>query len=142
MLLEELERARAGAAAHLTGAVPPQAVPGLLASMDVAIAPAVQQERYYFSPLKVFEYMAASRPVIAAELGQLAQLVRHGINGLLIPPGDAEALARALRVLASSQEQRASMGRAGREFVLQNWTWDLVWERILDSIGARPALRN
>src|SRR5262249_36909852 len=56
-------------AVHLVGAVEPAEVPGLLASMDVAVAPYPPLENFYFSPLKVYEYMAAGLPVVASRIG-------------------------------------------------------------------------
>src|SRR5262249_57748941 len=60
---------------HLTGSVAPNQVPGLLASMDAAVAPYPDLSRFYFSPLKVYEYMAAGLPVVASRIGQLAQIL-------------------------------------------------------------------
>src|SRR5260370_22136858 len=81
---------------HLSGAVAPHEVPGYLASMDVAAAPYPNLPQFYFSPLKVFEYMAGGLPVVASRIGQLGKLIEPGVNGLLVPPGDASALAPAL----------------------------------------------
>src|SRR5262249_29832585 len=79
-------------AAHFTGAVAPGDVPGLLASMDVGVAPYPDLPNFYFSPLKVYEYMAAGLPVVASRLGQISNLIEPGVTGLLVPPGDAPAL--------------------------------------------------
>ena len=79
---------------HFTGSVAPQDVPSLLACMDVAVAPYVESENHYFSPLKLFEYMAAELPVVAAATGQIKEVIRDEENGLLYPPGDSFAMAR------------------------------------------------
>lgn len=118
-------------AAHFTGAVPPDRVPGLLAQMDVGVAP-YPARRSYVSPLKVFEYMAAGLPVVASGVDQLAGLLSDGDTGLLFEPGDAGALADALGLLADEPERRASLGRAGRAAVLAHHTWDAVAGRILE----------
>jgi glycosyltransferase involved in cell wall biosynthesis len=57
--------------------------------------------RYFTSPLKVFEYMAAGLPIVASELPALREVLRHEENALLVPPDDAPALAAALRRLTS-----------------------------------------
>src|SRR5207302_554460 len=81
------------AEAQFAGAVAHTDIPGLLASMDVAVAPYPNLADFYFSPLKVYEYMAAGLPVVVSNIGQLGKLINHGVNGLLVPAGDAGALA-------------------------------------------------
>src|SRR5262249_55329491 len=118
-------------AAQLTGAVPPSEVPRLLAGMDAAVAPYPKLPRFYFSPLKVYEYMAAGLPVVASRLGQLEELIRHGINGLLCPPGDAAALAAALAGLRADPGLRRRLGETARATVLRQHTWEAAVGRIL-----------
>jgi glycosyltransferase involved in cell wall biosynthesis len=118
-----------------TGAVPPAAVPGLLASMDVAVAPYPRLPRFYFSPLKVYEYMAAGLPVVASRIGQLEQTIVDGVTGLLVPPGDAAALAAALGRLEADAGLRARLGQAARDAVVRDHAWDAVVERILQVAG-------
>jgi glycosyltransferase involved in cell wall biosynthesis len=91
---EYLAAANVLPAVDFTGAVSPEEVPGLLAAMDVATAPYPDQPGFYFSPLKVYEYMAAGRAVAASRIGQIEQVLRHGEDGLLCPPGDAALLDR------------------------------------------------
>ena len=119
-------------ATHLTGRVAPHEVPGLLASMDVAVAPYPQRRHFYFSPLKVYEYMAAGLPVVASRIGQLRRLIDDGVTGLLCPPGDADALTSALDRLRTNPQLRLCMGRAARARVLGRYTWEAVATRILE----------
>jgi glycosyltransferase involved in cell wall biosynthesis len=118
-------------AADLVGAVAPEEVPGLLASMDAAVAPYPDLPHFYFSPLKVYEYMAAALPVVASRVGQLAGLIRPGDNGLLCPPGDAGALAEALALLREQPALRRRLGETARADVLREHTWDAVARRVL-----------
>jgi glycosyltransferase involved in cell wall biosynthesis len=118
-------------AACFTGAVGPNEVPRLLASMDVAAAPYPDLSFFYFSPLKVFEYMAAGLPVVASRIGQVATVIQHEVNGLLCPPGVAGELATALLRLHREPALRSRLGQAARATVLQNYTWDAVARRIL-----------
>jgi glycosyltransferase involved in cell wall biosynthesis len=120
-----------------TGAVPPEAVPGWLASMDVAVAPYPKRKDFYFSPLKVYEYMAAGLPVVASRIGQLAELIQEGENGLLCPPGDARALANTLCGVLSNPRLRADIGQAARNTVLRNYTWGKIVRRILRLAGVK-----
>jgi glycosyltransferase involved in cell wall biosynthesis len=118
-------------AAVFTGAVAPQMIPGLLASMDVAVAPYPESANFYFSPLKVYEYMAAGLPIVASRVGQLAELLRHEETGLLCPPGDASALASALERLRGDEDLRKRLGSAARATAFQKHTWAAVARRII-----------
>jgi glycosyltransferase involved in cell wall biosynthesis len=114
-----------------TGGVPPDAVPGLLASMDVAVAPYPQVSGFYFSPLKVYEYMAAGLPVVASRLGQLNDLIEDGTDGLLCTPGDPAALCAAMLRLQASPRLRSRLGRAAQLKVRAHHTWGAVARRVL-----------
>lgn len=120
---------------QFTGAVSPEAIPGLVRSMDVAVAPYPALPAFYFSPLKVYEYMAAGTPVVASRIGQLGELITHERDGLLYTPGDAQELATAIQRLSSDQPLRARLGRCGRQKVMAHHTWDVVAERILRVAG-------
>jgi len=116
--------------AHFTGTVAHTDVPGLLVSMDVAVAPYPNLADFYFSPLKVYEYMAAGRPVVASNIGQLRKLINHDVNGWLVPAGDPTALAHALVRLRNEPLLRARLGQAARACTLHEHTWDRVVDRI------------
>jgi glycosyltransferase involved in cell wall biosynthesis len=118
-------------AAQLTGSVEAHAVPDLLAEMDAAVAPYPMLPDFYFSPLKVLEYMAAGLPVVASRIGQIEQLIRHEECGLLCPPGDAVALAQQLARLQQDPELCGLLGRNARSQVLREHTWDMAVRRIL-----------
>ena len=120
---------------HFTGAVAPSEVPGLLASMDVAVAPYPKLTNFYFSPLKVYEYMAAGLPVIASRAGQIQQLIESEMTGLLVPPGDVPALTAAMERLRCDPALRRRLGSAGRAKVLRDHTWDAAVHRILHLAG-------
>lgn len=137
-----LQSYRLASVVELTGAVDSSEVPGLLASMDVAVAPYPAGQDFYFSPLKVYEYMAAGRPVVASRVGQLESLIQDEVNGLLCPPGDSHALAEALVRLRGDAGLRAHLGRAARECVLRDHTWDSVVRRILKLAGLSPHLQR
>src|SRR5881296_3441073 len=113
---------------HCTEAVPPLEVPGLLTSVDAAVAPYACANGFYFSPLKVFEYMAGGRAVVASRVGQLETVIQHDVNGLLCAPGDSAALAAAL----------ARLQRAARANVLREHTWEAVATRVLELAAPDP----
>ena len=138
-LVRDLAARGLSGSAILCGAVPPAEIPGLLASMDAAVAPYPPIEPFYFSPLKVFEYMAAGLPVAASRIGQLGAVIRDGGNGLLLPPGDAGALSGALERLCGDRALRIRLGRAARATVLEEHTWEAVAGRILRLAGLQPS---
>lgn len=120
---------------EFTGAVAPHEVPTFLHRMDVGVAPYKASAGFYFSPLKVFEYMAAGLPVVASRVGQLDEVIDDGETGLLCPPGDALALSHALDQLCRNPERVASMGRAGRRFVFEHHTWRSNVQRVFELAG-------
>ena len=86
---------------HFTGAVPHEEIPAWLGHFDVALAPYRPTEHaFYFSPLKLFEYMACGVPTVAARLGQIEEVVRHGETGLLYTPGQLDEFDGSVRPLA------------------------------------------
>lgn len=83
-------------AVTLTGWVPHVELAGLIARMDVATAPYPKEAGHYFSPLKLYEYLAVGRPVVASRIGQTAQVLDGTGAALLVPAGDVAALTEAL----------------------------------------------
>ena len=106
-----------------------------MASMDAAVAPYPEQKNFYFSPLKVYEYMAAGLPVVASRVGQVEELIAGGENRLLVSPGDPASLAVALHWLRRDPRLRSQLGEAARETVFQHHTWDAVARRALSLAG-------
>ncbi len=137
-LLQRLEEHRIRHLALLPGAVEPAAVPHWLASMDVAVAPYPDSANCYFSPLKVYEYLAAGLPIVASQSGQLAEVLRDGVTGVFYPPGNVAALAATLRRLAADQAGRVRLGRAARQ-TARDYTWTGVAHRALAFAGLVPA---
>jgi glycosyltransferase involved in cell wall biosynthesis len=110
-------------AVHMTGAVPHQHVPDYLRAMDLAVAPYAPEADEYFSPVKLFEYMAMALPAVAARLGQVVHVIEPEQTGWLYTPGDARELAGLIQRLANDHELRRSVGAAARDRVLNEYTW-------------------
>ncbi|NUR76306.1 MAG: glycosyltransferase family 4 protein, partial [Thermoleophilia bacterium] len=106
------EAERTGVDATFTGAVPYESVPAYLSGFEVAVAPYADDDRFYFSPLKLVEYLAAARPVVAAAVGDIGHCIRHGETGWLYAPGDAAGLAAAIREVLSDPVRAATVARA------------------------------
>jgi len=129
-LAEDVSRRGLDDMVQFVGAVAPDQVPRLLASMDVAVAPYPDFPHFYFSPLKVYEYLAAGLPVVASRIGQVAEVIEDGVNGLLYNPGDTGGLVGALERLRREPSLRTRLGQAGRSRVMRHHTWDRVIQRI------------
>jgi len=91
-------------------AVPHERMPEHLRAIDIAVAPYPALERFYFSPLKVLEYMATGRAIVASRIGDIPELLEDGALGMLVEPGEPEALAAALQRLGNNARWRASLG--------------------------------
>ena len=140
----ELATIRADPSANevtLTGPVAHDYIPGCLAAADVGVAPFDVATHpplaldFFWSPLKIFEYMAAGLPVVAPAIDGLRRLVEDGREGILYDPDDADALARALERL-TDPALRARLGAAARERAVREYGWD-VHCRLLDQGLAR-----
>lgn len=132
---ESLIRA-AGVNATFTGRLPHQSVPAYLDACDLLISPHVSLEEgreFFGSPTKLFEYMAMAKPIVASRLGQIAAVVADGEDGLLVEPGDAAALAKAIERLARDAALRARLGANARSKVVELYTWKQNAFRVFDS---------
>jgi glycosyltransferase involved in cell wall biosynthesis len=112
------------------GPRPHESVPELLAVGDIGVAPfdvaahePLREYGFYWSPLKVFEYMAVGMPVVTIDIPPLNDIVRHGREGLLYPSGDVDALAAAIDELERDSDRRRAMGAAARERVVERYSW-------------------
>jgi glycosyltransferase involved in cell wall biosynthesis len=122
-----------------TGKVAHDEMPELLAAMDVAVAPYLQVPDFYFSPLKIYEYMASGLAVVASDAGEIAALVRDGLTGILCPPGEVTALVAALLSLAHDAGLRARLGTAARmEAERHSWSANARIVAELAGALARP----
>lgn len=127
--------ARLAVPAEFTGAVAADQVAGQLQRMDIGCAPYPMSGEHYFSPLKVFEYLAAGLPVVASAIGQIPDILDHGRLGRLVDPGDHRALAAALVQLRADREQRVRLGTAGRAAAVGRHTWTAVVDRAFTAAG-------
>ncbi|HEV2496025.1 MAG TPA: glycosyltransferase family 4 protein [Terriglobia bacterium] len=130
VLEEEVRRLGIQRAVTLVGNVPHEEVPRYLALMDVAVAPYPALEDFYFSPLKLYEYMAATRAIVASRIGQVAEVLSNGSTGLLYEPGNGEELIECLRRLQADGTLRKELGRNAHAACSKN-TWRQNAERVV-----------
>lgn len=127
----ELERTLnddlAGKRVRILGHVPWQDLPSLYATASVFVMPSF----YETFGISVIEAMAFGLPVVATEAGALPEVVESGVTGILVPPGDPQALGEAVASLLKDTGRARRMGAAGRERVRAEFTVDQVTERSL-----------
>jgi glycosyltransferase involved in cell wall biosynthesis len=139
-----LERAAARGVAdavELTGALTPRGVADQLHRVDVGCAPYEHADDFYFSPLKVYEYLAAGLPVVAGDVPGMSELLRGGRLGRVHRPGDPAHLAEVLHGLSRDPLHRALAGARGRRAAVADHTWRAVVARVLalaDHAPERP----
>jgi glycosyltransferase involved in cell wall biosynthesis len=138
----------------LPGLVPQHEAPRYLAAADILLSPHVPNadgSRFFGSPTKLFEYMAMARPIIASALDQIGDVLRPALDAsslpeieapdaaeqrvaVLAPPGDADAIAAAVRFLVERPAWRARLGANARARALAEFTWRSHVDAILGRI--------
>jgi glycosyltransferase involved in cell wall biosynthesis len=121
-----LRHGQAEDACVFTGLVPQADGPGYLAACDIYASPHVPNQDgspFFGSPTKLFEYMAMGRAIVASSLDQIADVLDDGRTAVLVPPGDASALAGAMMRLVDDQPLRHALGAAARSEAVARHTW-------------------
>lgn len=109
-------------------------LPALIRRMDVAVAPYPAIEGFYFSPLKLFEYLAAGRAIVASSIGQVSEIIEDGVNGLLAEAGNPQQLADCLCRTLADPNLRTRLGRAARA-AAEGRSWLGNARRVLELVG-------
>jgi glycosyltransferase involved in cell wall biosynthesis len=114
-----------------TGHQPPAEVPALLrrASILALPNPASAISTHFTSPLKLFEYMASGRAIVATDLPAIREVLRHEVNALLVSPGDPESLAFGIERLLADRELATRLARNALSDV-DDYTWSRRAERL------------
>jgi glycosyltransferase involved in cell wall biosynthesis len=141
----ELPRVRQAAAGIdtilFTGALPHDRMPAALGAADVGVAPFDLAAHgplslgFYWSPLKVFEYMASGLPVIAPRVARIPSLVADGVEGVLYPPADGgRGVADALTMLTTPSLRKA-LGAAARQRAVRDYSWTAHCVALADAVA-------
>ncbi|NJC96801.1 MAG: hypothetical protein C3F07_01030 [Anaerolineales bacterium] len=127
---------KSGIEAHVTiqPAVPHHEVPGLIAGADICIAPLGLNDRNVTQgacPIKVLEYMASSRPLIASNMPIVRELVREDVDALLFSPNDPDDLARQVLTLLNDFELSKRLAESATERALTKFTWHEAQKKLV-----------
>lgn len=124
--------------AVFTGLVPQEQGPAHLAACDILVSPHVPNPDgtpFFGSPTKLFEYMAMGKPILASDLDQIGEVLRHGDTAWMVRPGDEAALAQGLAALIDDPALRVRLGAAARRDAVAKHSWAAHVERILAALG-------
>jgi glycosyltransferase involved in cell wall biosynthesis len=125
------------------GFIPHSEIPAILLSLDLLLLPPSDKVAphggtgdigSFMSPLKMFEYMAAGKPIIASDLPVLGEVLKHEHNALLVPPGDIAHWKAALLRLMSDPDLRQRLGAQARDDLEKKYTWKARAQNVLVGI--------
>jgi glycosyltransferase involved in cell wall biosynthesis len=130
----------------MTGAIAHSQVPEMLSIADVAVVPAASVTANLGgtgTPLKLFEYMAAGKAIVATAQNQAAEVIRDGQTGRLVEAGNANAFADAVLSLLNDPLERARMGQNARQQAVERYSWEQYTRRLeeiyLSALGNSPS---
>lgn len=121
----------------LTGHVAHDEVGKHVAAMDIVLAPYPPLEFFYYSPVKIYEYMACGKPVLSSRLGQIQEIINDGVNGFLSNPGDNADYSRKLARLIDDAELRQRVGAEAYRTIAAQHTWEhkaRAWSEICERV--------
>jgi glycosyltransferase involved in cell wall biosynthesis len=126
----------------ITGLVPQIQVPKILSTVDVAVIPYPElPKELWFSPLKLYEYMAAGKAIVASRSGQIADVIQDEYNGVLVKPGDVIGLADNIIKLLNNPDQRDWLGNNARQQAVERHSWEGYIRKLIElyqGVLARP----
>jgi glycosyltransferase involved in cell wall biosynthesis len=123
----------------VVGQVPPTAVPSYVDACDVLVAPHVplpDAVEFFGSPTKLFEYMAAGKAIVASRLGQIGDVLEHGVTAWMVEPGSVDELGEALVAVAADPKLRGELGAKARRQASEHHSWQLNARRVINAYSA------
>ncbi|MDZ7316694.1 MAG: glycosyltransferase family 4 protein [candidate division KSB1 bacterium] len=105
--------------------VPYELVGRYISLFSIAVAPYPPMPLFYFSPVKIFDYMAAGKAIVAPRLGQIGEVLQHKVNALLYAPGDFLEFYHHISTLSRDEALRTRLGKQARETFMRAHTWDV-----------------
>ena len=151
-LLVEKQVAELGlqSAVILTGAIAHASIAEMVSIADVTVVPATPVDASMGgtgTPLKLFEYMAAGKPIVASEVGQISDVIEHGITGLLVTAGDISDFAAAVCTLLDDSAECSRLGQNARRRAVEQYSWEeytrqleAIYFEVLGGVAPRPVV--
>lgn len=134
-----IKRADKTEGVRVLGPLPYAEVPSYLASADVLVAPfndsyypTLKKYGFYWSPLKIFEYMASGKPIVSTK--PLSRIIKDGVEGILVEPGDVGGMADAIIFLLENPAKARNMGENARKKAATKYTWSKHVERLMEAL--------
>jgi glycosyltransferase involved in cell wall biosynthesis len=122
-----------------TGPVPYNEMPFYYAAMDVLVAPfnpakfqLTRKFGFYYSPIKLFEYMASGKPIVTTRIETMEGILKHEENALLVTPGNIKELAQAVLRILENPMLSHRLGVNSRKLVEEKYSWEKISRRIND----------
>ena len=144
VMMPEVKRRLAESGAEkntvLTGLIPQEQGPEHLAACDILVSPHVPNPDgtpFFGSPTKLFEYMAMGKGIVASDLDQIGEVLRHDTTALLVKPSDVKALCEGMILLIEDKPRRERLGQNARADVVSRHTWEAHTGRIIDKLAER-----
>ncbi|OQA73018.1 MAG: GDP-mannose-dependent alpha-(1-6)-phosphatidylinositol monomannoside mannosyltransferase [bacterium ADurb.Bin243] len=122
----------------ITGLVPQKEGPGHLAACDILVSPHVPNADgtpFFGSPTKLFEYMAMGKGIVASDLEQIGEILRHGETAYMVKPGDVDALHAGMKILISDAVLRTRLGENARAEAVAKYTWREHTRKIVERLN-------
>jgi len=135
-----LKKLEVGESDTLTGLVPQEEGPSHLAACDILVAshvPNPDGTPFFGSPTKLFEYMAMGKGIVASDLNQIGEVLKHDYTAWLVKPGDMDSLMIGLKTLIDDEPRRVKLGKAAREEVIAKYTWREHTRKIIEKLKER-----
>ena len=130
-LATNIKREGLGHVCRFTGTVPYEEMPLYIGAFDIGLAPLfpdlykpLNTYGFFFTPAKIFEYMAARKPVITADISPMNSIVRNEREGLLVHDNDVEGYAENISILVENDALREKMGMAGGRRLRDTFHWN------------------
>ena len=126
----------------LTGLIPQEKGPEHLAACDILVAshkPNPDGTPFFGSPTKLFEYMAMGKGIVASDLDQIGEILKHDYTAWLVKPGDTDSLMFGLKTLIDDKERRERLGKAARREVVAKYTWREHTRKTIEKLKERCA---